>query len=267
MTSPAVAPAIGASPPRAEVEPDLETDASPRLRLPRRLGWLTAPWPDRYKPWRGRATRADKLLMGAFTAMLLLGFATKPLKPFLLASHPVALELLSGDLISIGVAAAFARIGETTIWLVVAAGAIGMVKFDWLMWWAGRVWGEGMIRMVTTSERAQRFAARATELSPWIVGLAVAAAILPGIPTPIVYAMAGMAGMRLATFLILDLAGALAMTGLVAGLGYELGQNAVDVVLVIDRFASIVSMSIIGTTFLIPWLRRRLRRRTGGAHE
>jgi membrane protein DedA with SNARE-associated domain len=197
--------------------------------------------------------------MGAFTALVVFGFVTKPLKPFLLASHPVALELISGDLISIGAAAAFARIGETTIWLVIAAGAIGMVKFDWLMWWAGRAWGEGMIRMVTTGERAQRFATRATELRPWIVGLAVAAAVLPGIPSPIVYAMAGIAGMRLVTFLFLDLVGALAMTGLVASLGYELGQHAVDVVLVIDRYASIVSMSILGTTFLIPWLRRRLR--------
>ena len=223
--------------------------------------WITTPWPDRYKPWRGKATRTDKLLMAAFTGLLLFGFATKPIKPFLLASHPVALELLSGDLISIGAAAAFARIGETSIWLVLAAGAIGMVKFDWLMWWAGRVWGEGMLRMVTTAERAERFAARAAELRPWVVGLAVAAAVLPGIPTPIVYAMAGMAGMRLATFLVLDLVGALAMTGPVAGLGYQLGQSAVDVVLVIDRYASIVSMTILGTTFLIPWLRRRLRRR------
>jgi len=119
--------------------------------------------------------------------------------------------------------------------------------------------------MFTTTERAERLAARAAELSPWVVGLAVAAAVLPGIPTPIVYAMAGMAGMRLATFLVLDLVGALAMTGLVAGLGYELGQSAVDVVLVIDRYASIVSLSIIGATFLVPWLRRRLRRRTTAA--
>jgi len=104
----------------------------PRV-VSRAKGWLTAPWPDRYKPWRGRATRTDKLLMGAFTALVLFGFATKPLKPFLLASHPVALEVLSGDLIPIGAAAAFARIGETSIWLVLAAGAIGMVKFDWLI--------------------------------------------------------------------------------------------------------------------------------------
>ncbi|HXV58182.1 MAG TPA: hypothetical protein VD704_09980 [Gaiellaceae bacterium] len=36
------------------------------------------------------------------------------------------------------------------------------------------------------------------------------------------------------------------MTGLVAGLGYGLGQRAVDVVLAVDRYASIVSLTTIG---------------------
>jgi membrane protein DedA with SNARE-associated domain len=108
-----------------------------------------------------------------------------------------------------------------------------MVKFDWLTWWAGRQWGGGIIRMFTTSERAQRFAGRAAELNPWILRAAVVLAVLPGVPSAVVYATAGWARMRLATFLLLDLVGALLMTGLVAGLGYGLGQRAVDVVLLV----------------------------------
>lgn len=260
MSAPVTAPAEDVGDVHVLVEPNGVAGAGRASRRPRGAGWLTASWPDRHKPWRGRATRSDKLLMAAFTAVLLLGVATKPLTPFLLASDPVALELLTGDLISIGAAAAFARIGEVSLWLVVVAGVIGMVKFDWLMWWAGRAWGEGMIRMVTTRERAQRFAARAAQMSPWILGLTVAAAVLPGIPTPIVYAMAGLAGMRLTTFLLLDLIGALVMTGSVAALGHELGQGAVDMVLLVDRYASIVSLSLIGITILIPIIRGRLRR-------
>jgi membrane protein DedA with SNARE-associated domain len=225
------------------------------------MTWLTTPWPARYRPWDGRANRTDKLLMGAFVAVLLFGIALKPVKPFLLASHPVALELLTGDLVPIGAAAAFARLGEVPLWLVIVAGAIGMVKFDWLTWWAGRTWGEGILRMFTTTERAQRYAARAHELSPWIVRLAVVAAVLPGVPTVIVYAMAGLAGMRLVTFVILDLAGALLITGLVAGLGFHLGQYAVDLVLLIDRYASMVGLALIGATFLIPALKRQVQRR------
>jgi membrane protein DedA with SNARE-associated domain len=171
------------------------------------------------------------------------------------------LELLTGDLLAIGAGAAFARIGEAALWLVVVAGAVGMVKFDWLMWWAGRQWGAGIIRMFTTEERAQRFADRATAWNPWILRAAVAFAVLPGIPTPVVYAMAGLSRMRLRTFILLDLLGALLMTGLVAGLGYGLGQRAVDVILVIDKYATVVSLTLITGTLLIPVVRRRIRRR------
>jgi membrane protein DedA with SNARE-associated domain len=199
--------------------------------------------------------------MGAILGVVGLGLAIRPLKPFLLADHPVLLEFVSGDLVAIGAGAAFARIGEAPLWLVVVAGAVGMVKFDWLAWWAGRQWGAGIIRMFTTSERAQRYAARATEGNPWIVRLAVVVAVLPGVPTAVVYAAAGLARMRLATFLLLDLVGAVLMTAVIAGLGYRLGQRAVDVVLTIDRYASVVSLTMIGVALLIPVIKRRTRRR------
>ena len=215
----------------------------------------------RFIPWQGPATRVDVALIGAILAVVALGLVLRPLKPFLLATHPVALEFLTGDLTAIGAAAAFARIGEAPLWLVVVAGAVGMVKLDWLTWWTGRQWGGGIIRMFTTSERAQRFAARATELNPWILRTAVVLAVLPGVPTAVVYAMAGWARMRLATFLLLDLAGALLMTGLAAGLGYGLGQRAVDFVLLIDKYASVVSLTMITLAAVIPLIKRRIRRK------
>jgi membrane protein DedA with SNARE-associated domain len=115
--------------------------------------------------------------------------------------------------------------------------------------------------MFTTSERAQRFAARATEWNPWVLRLAVVIAVLPGVPTPVVYAVAGWARMRLLTFMLLNLAGAALMTALVAGLGYSLGQRAVDVVLLIDRYASVVSLTMITVALLIPVLKRWIPRK------
>jgi membrane protein DedA with SNARE-associated domain len=215
----------------------------------------------RYVPWQGRATRVDVALMGAILAVVALGFVIRPLKPFLIADHPVLLGFVSGDLVAIGAGAAFARIGEAPLWLVVVAGAAGMVKFDWLAWWAGRQWGPGIIRIFTTSERAQRYAARAAERNPWVVRLAVVLAVLPGIPTAVVYAAVGWAGMRLTTFLLLDLVGAVLMTATVAGLGYGLGQRAVDVVLMIDRYASAVSLTMIAVALLVPVVKRWIRRK------
>ena len=214
----------------------------------------------RYVPWQGSASRTDMALMGAILGVVALGLVLRPLKPFLLASHPVTLEFLTGDLTAIGAAAAFARIGEAPLWLVVVAGAVGMVKLDWLTWWAGRQWGGGIIKMFTTSAHAQRFAGRATELNPKILRAAVVLAVLPGVPTAVVYAMAGWARMRLATFLLLDLVGAFLMTGLVAGVGYGLGQYAVDVVLLVDRFASVVSLTLIAGAAVVPMVKRRIRR-------
>lgn len=213
----------------------------------------------RIAPWQGPATGVGWALMGAILGVVALGLLLRPLKPFLVASHPVALEFLTGDLTAIGVGAAFARIGEAPLWLVVVAGAVGMVKFDWLTWWAGRQWGGGIIRMFTTSERAQRFAGRAAELNPRILRAAVVIAVLPGVPTAVIYAMAGWARMRLSTFLALDLLGALLMTGLVSGLGYGLGEQAVDVVLLVDKYASIASLATIAVALAIPLIKRRVR--------
>lgn len=211
-------------------------------------------------PWEGRAGRVDLALMGAILGVVALGVVLRPLKPFLLASHPVLLEFLTGDLTAIGAAAAFARIGEAPLWLVIVAGAAGMIKFDWLSWWTGRQWGLGIMRMFTTSGRALRLAERATELNPWVVRAAVVLAVLPGVPTALVYAVAGWTRMRLTTFMLLDALGTLAMTALVAGLGYGLGQRAVDVVLLVDKYASAMSLTMIAVAAAVPWIRRRLRR-------
>lgn len=222
-----------------------------------------SPAPARWRaflPWEGRATRVDKALLGAILLVVVIGMALRPIKPFLIASHPVLLELFTGDLTSVGAAAGFARIGQAPLSLVIIAGAVGMVKFDWLTWWTGRQWGVGIVRMLTASERAQRFAARAADLPVWIVGVAVILAGTPGVPTAVVYAMAGMAGMRLWVFLVLDLVGALIMTGLVAGLGYALGQRIVDVVLLVDRYATAVSLTLIAVAATIPLARRGIRR-------
>ena len=190
-----------------------------------------------------------------------IGLVLRPLQPFLIASHPVLLAFLSGDLIAIGAGAAFARIGEVPLWLVVAAGALGMIKFDWLAWWAGRQWGAGFIGLLTASPRVQRWARRGRDADRRVIRAAVVLAVLPGVPTAVVFALAGWAGLRLATFLLLDAVGALAMTGLVAGLGDGLGQHAVDVVLLVDRYASAVSLTLLGAALALPLAKRLIRRR------
>jgi len=196
-------------------------------------------------PWQGKATRLDKALLIAIGSLTAYGLVLLPLKPFLIASHPVLLQLMSGGYASTGAAAAFARVGGSPLWLVVLAGTFGMIKFDWLFWWTGRQWGRGIVTLFANGERAKRLAARAHELNPWVIRAAVVLSVLPGIPAALVFAIAGWTRMRVVTFLVLDLVGSLLMTGLIAWLGYSLGQWAVDIVLQVDKYALWISLALI----------------------
>lgn len=232
--------------------PDDTTAEQPAAKVP---WWSLRRW----VPWSGPATRTDKALMVALSAMLALGLVVRPLRPFLIANHPVLLEFLTGGKATIGAAAAFARVGEFPLWLVIVAGTVGMIKFDWLTWWAGRQWGRGIIGFFTTGEQADRWADRAQRMRPWVLKVLVVAAGLPGIPGAIVFALAGWTRMRLATFMILNTIGALVMTGVLAGIGYALGQSAVDVVLMIDKYALAVSLSVIVGIALLPVIKKGIR--------
>lgn len=236
-------------------EPDpvterLEPERQPLPSTPRWRRWL---------PWQGPATRADGALMAAIGGVILFGFVVRAARPFLIASHPVLLAFLNGGAAEIGAAAAYARVGDLPLWLVVSAGTIGMMKFDWLTWWAGRRWGSGIVGYFTTRERAELLTERARHLRPWMLRLAVIAAPLPGVPSGLVTTLAGWTGMRLPTFLVLDALGALLATSLVTALGYLLGQSAIDLVLLIERYAGWVALGVIVTTLSWPFLRRMLR--------
>ena len=65
------------------------------------------------------------------------------------------------------------------------------------------------------------------------------------IPTAIIYAVAGWAGMRLVTFLILDAIGSLAWAGMLAGLGWELGHHAVVVAQKISHYGLWVTIALV----------------------
>jgi membrane protein DedA with SNARE-associated domain len=220
------------------------------------------------KPWEGRATRQDKALMAAFVGVPLFFMALTPLKPFLIAHHPVLLEFVTGSNAAIGAAAAFARIGEIPLWLVVVAGVVGKVKIDWLFWWVGRRWGRGFVNLIAPGDRAQRFADRAQDMNPWIMPVALILSYLPGIPTVFVLVIAGWTGMRLVPFLLLDALGALVLTASVASVGYAAGQTGVDIVLLVDRYALWFTLAIVVVMAFVPVFKQnRAQKRAKAAQE
>ncbi|MFE3460827.1 DedA family protein [Nocardiopsis aegyptia] len=211
------------------------------------------------KPWEGKATRQDKALLAAFIVIPAFFLALTPLKPLLIADHPVGLAMVTGSNAAIGAASAFARIGEIPLWLVLCAGVFGKIKVDWLFWWLGRRWGRGIVNLITPSERARRLADRVREANPWWIRLAVLVSYVPGVPAALFLVVAGWTGMRLRTFMLLDACGALLMTGVVAAAGYASGQAGVDIILTVDRYALWITLALIFAMAFAPVIRQNLR--------
>lgn len=201
-------------------------------------------WDD-LKPWKGVAAPTDKFLLFAIFAVPAFYLGMMPFRPFLIANQPILLEFLTGAKTAIVGAAAYARVGEFPLWLVLVAGFVGMTKFDWLFWLAGRRWGDGILNIFTSTDRQRRQVEKFRRMPPWLLFLLVVISRVPGIPGTLVWLVAGWSGMRLWVFLIADFLACLILTVGVALLGYSLGQAAVDVIQTIDRYALWISLGLV----------------------
>jgi membrane-associated protein len=197
-------------------------------------------------PWAGRPQRADLICWFGIALSGLYALALIPIRPLLIGHHPVLLELLTGSMTSIVTAGAFARVGQVPIALAVLAAVPGMIMFDPFFWWAGRRWGRGMLTIFAgRSRRGARLVSRAEKYGRRLGWLGLVLAYYLPIPAALVFVVAGWTGMRLLTFVILDAVGALLWIGLLAGLGYYLGQDAVDVAKTISHYGTWISIGLI----------------------
>jgi len=211
------------------------------------------------KPWVGRAERDDRIIIGAFIASGLMQFALLPLIPALVSSHPALLEFIRGSTASIINMGARARVGETSFALAVLLGVPSVMMFDWLFWWAGRRWGDRVFVWLLGRDdaKAERRLARLHAYERRFGPLGVVLAPLLPLPSPLIYAAVGDGGMRLPTFLALDLTGTVLWTGLLATLGYELGQGAVDVTDAIGRYALWATLGLVAAVVALQAVRGR----------
>src|SRR3954454_19820436 len=198
-------------------------------------------------PWGdGQAERADKFLMAAIALSSLYLLAWIPLTPVLVADHPVLLELFKGSMSGMVTMGAKARIGEASIVVAVLAAIPGLMIFDWIYWWAGRRWGRNAIDLfIGNHPKAAARTARLERVIRRFGWLGVVIAYFQPVPNVLIYAAAGWTRMRLSTFLILDLIGCLLWIALCVGLGYAIGQDAVDVAKAVGRYALWVTIGLV----------------------
>src|SRR3954451_18889831 len=198
---------------------------------------MSASEPSTGLPWDGKPERADVICMAGITISGVYALALLPAVPSLVGTHPVLLELFRGSMTSMVTMGALARTGQASLLVAVVAAIPGLMMFDWLFWWAGRRWGARSLQMfVGRHPRAAQRTARAELLARRYGWLAVVLAYVLPIPNILVYAAVGWTGMGFVTFLVLDLIGSLVWIGLMVGLGYAIGQRAVDVAHGISRY-------------------------------
>src|SRR5262249_20133267 len=152
-----------------------------------------------------------------------------PLTPMLIATHPVLLEMLAGSNASVVAAGAFSDVNNLQPAIIVAAALPAMMRSDWLMWWAGRLWGHRFVeRLGRHSPRAAARACLAERRgSRFAAPLVAASAFLPGGTQAPLYAAAGWLGLPLLSFLIADAVGTTAWVTLLTALGDLLGHDGV----------------------------------------
>ncbi|MEP6953252.1 MAG: VTT domain-containing protein [Solirubrobacteraceae bacterium] len=197
-------------------------------------------------PWTGKAERVDRVIIVGLVVSGLYALLLLPLTPALIDSHPLALEIIRGSVSSIITMGALARTGDASLAVAVLAAIPALVMFDWVFWLAGRRWGHRAVTMflgngAKRGRQVRRLEGVMRRLGPYAVLFGY---VLP-LPTALIDAAAGWIGMRLRTFLILDLLGALLWTGLLAGLGYAIGQPAVDVAHAVGRYALWFTLGIV----------------------
>jgi membrane protein DedA with SNARE-associated domain len=211
-------------------------------------------------PWEGKAKGADKAIVLGIMLSAVYGFATLPLIPMLIDSHPVLLAAIRGGTTSIVNLGARAGTGDGNLIVAMLIGIPAMMMFDWAYWWAGRRWGErGLHLMMGESRKTESRLARVKHWTHKYGAVLVVISYWQPVPNPLVYAAAGWAGMRLATFILLDILGTLLWTGTWAILGYSIGQPVVSAV---KQFAHYSNYATIALVVVIVarqiWTTRRL---------
>ncbi|WP_152346921.1 DedA family protein [Brevibacterium sp. CFH 10365] len=237
---------------RAEAEspPDVtEADAAGTDAEPKENPWAAL------KPWQGKAAGLDKLLLFIIIGVPLIYLGLMPLRPWMLVNAPVVQEFINGAKTSIVAAAAYARVGEIPLWLVIVAGFVGMAKLDWAFWLAGRRWGDGVLRLFAQNERQLKRINQLKKIPNWALFLMTLISRCPGIPGTLVYIVAGWTRMRLSLFLIADLLGCLIFTLIWTFLGYQLGEAAVDILKIIDKYALWLTLALIVGIFAFSYFK------------
>jgi len=216
----------------------------------------------RWRPWHGQPRIRDITCCLMIAVSAVYAIAMIPLTPEFIASRPLLLELLSGSNTAIVAAGSFAAVhGQAHLLVVVGAALPGMLRFDWVIWWAGRLWGRRVVeKLGSHSPRTAAVVAAAERQGTRFARPAVLLSALMPVSGAPVYAAAGWVGLPLVTFVILDAIGCAAWATVLAICGYLLGARGVAAADLVSRYA-FASIAVLLVLAVVPhlWHARRSR--------
>jgi membrane protein DedA with SNARE-associated domain len=203
-------------------------------------------WQDPSIPWNHQPTRADLACFGWLSAAAVYGIVMSVLRPGLLASAPMVLAA-QGSWSGVILTGALARTGEVgwaPVWIL---ATLGFLKFDWIYWWAGRLWGRDLIEVWSgRSERARRINAQAEKFARRFETLAIVVNFLPiPLPRAVILVVLGEAGTSLKKFLTVSVITSFITTGCYLAVGFWIGEPAVDAMALYGKYLWYVSIAIL----------------------
>ncbi len=205
----------------------------------------------------------------AISVTIAYGLIFLPLRPLLLALSPEALAAITGSRLALIALGVLARTGEATLWWPVPVAIVSIMKFHWVYWWAGRLWGRQVLeRFGGTTKRARRRIARAEALVRRYQVLAIAATYVPvPVAREVVLAGIGSAGVRLRTFLLVDLAIATVSQLACVAVGLAIGERAVPLLRQYAVWAGLISLGVLAAMIVTWWRGSAVARRRGEPAE
>lgn len=208
-------------------------------------------WDDPSLPWRHKPTRKDWACMGWIAFLGIFSLCMLPLRAWLLGSPDRLpwLVALMGSRSGTAALGSVVSTGGSQPWVwPILLGTLMSIKLDWVYWWAGKLWGRGMIEVwAGQSARSRKNYERAERWAQKLGWLGMFVAYVP-IPLPImavVFVLAGASGMSWKKFVVLDFISALLWLLLYFGFGLVVGEPAVAVLEWYAKVANYVAIGLI----------------------
>ncbi len=185
-------------------------------------------WDDASLPWRHKPTRADLACLVWLGVVTVYGVVMLIVRPTLLALDPHILASL-GSWSGMVIVGARASVGDPWWPLVYVLGTFGLIKFDWIYWWAGHLWGRNVIEVWSgRSERARKINEWAERFARKYDTLALMLSLIPFVPgRGVIVAVLGEAGTSLRKFLTISILTSAVVNAALLAVGVWIGEPAV----------------------------------------